>query len=87
MRLKNILHYPNLKTVLEVENIIKNSELPLTKYKIHQNLKNKVMKSTLNVIIDYLDDRGIIYNGKKGIIWTYQPHKILNKRIKNGLEI
>ena len=38
---QDILHYPNLKTVLEVEEIIKNSEMPLTRYKILQKLKKK----------------------------------------------
>jgi len=31
---QDILHYPNLKTVLEVEEIIKKSEMPLTRCKI-----------------------------------------------------
>ncbi len=87
MKQKNILHYPNLKTVLEVENIIKQSDLPLTRYKIIKKLKNKVMKQTLNVVVDYLDDRGIIYDSKKGIIWTYQPKNELKERIKKGLEV
>jgi len=87
MKEKNILHYPNLKTVLEVEDIIKKSELPLTRYKIIKKLKNKVMKQTLNVVIDYLDNRGVILDGKKGIIWTYQPRNELKERIKKGLEV
>jgi len=69
---QDILHYPNLKTVLEVEEIIKNSEMPLTRYKILKKLKNKIMKQTLNVVISYLDDKGIIYDSKKGIFWTYK---------------
>ena len=87
MNQNNILHYPNLKTVLEVEDIIKKSDLPLTRYKIIKKLKNKVMKQTLNVVIDYLGERGVIYDSKKGIIWTYQPKDQLDKRIKNGLEL
>jgi hypothetical protein len=84
---QDILHYPNLKTVLEVEEIIKNSEMPLTRYKILKKLKNKIMKQTLNVVISYLDDKGIIYDSKKGILWTYQPKEKLEKRIKVGLSV
>lgn len=84
---QNILHYPNLKTVLEVEEIIKNSEMPLTRYKILKKLKNKIMKQTLNVVISYLDDKGIIYDSKKGIFWTYQSKEKLEKRIKGGLSV
>lgn len=87
MNNKNILHYPNLKTVLEVEEVIKNAKLPLTRYQIIKKLKNKIMKQTLNVIIDYLDNKGIIFDSKKGIFWTYQPKEKLDKRIKNGLNL
>jgi len=87
MNKKNILHYPNLKTVLEVEEVIKNAKLPLTRYQIIKKLKNKIMKQTLNVIIDYLDNKGIIFDSKKGIFWTYQPKEKLDKRIKNGLNL
>jgi hypothetical protein len=87
MNKKNILHYPNLKTVLEVEDIIKNAKLPLTRYQIIKKLKNKIMKQTLNVIIDYLDNKGIIFDSKKGIFWTYQAKEKLDKRIKKGLNL
>jgi hypothetical protein len=87
MENKNILHYPNLKTVLEIEEIIKNTELPITRYKILKKLKQKVMKQTLNVIIDYLEEKGIILDSKKGIIWTYIPKNKLKKKIINGLEV
>lgn len=84
---KKILHYPNLKTVLEVEKIIKESELPLTRYKIIKKLNKKVMKPTLNVIIAYLDKRGLILDGSKGIIWTFQSKDNIKKRVKDGLDV
>jgi len=82
----NILHYPNLKTVLEVEEIIKKSDLPITRYKLLKKLHNKVMKQTLNVIIDYLENKGIIYDGNNGIVWTYISKNKLKNMIRNGLE-
>ncbi|MDD4188367.1 MAG: hypothetical protein PHX04_06435 [Bacilli bacterium] len=84
---KDILHYPNLKTILEVEKIIKESELPLTRYKIIKKLNNKVMKPTLNVIILYLERRGLILDGSKGIVWTFQSKDKLKERVKDGLEV
>jgi len=84
---QEIIHYPNLKTVLEVEQIIKDSEMPLTRYKILKKLKNKLMKQTLNVIIEYLDNKGIIYDSNKGIFWTYQPKSKLNERLRKGLKV
>lgn len=84
---KDILHYPNLKTILEVEKIIKESDLPLTRYKIIKKLNNKVMKPTLNVIILYLERRGLILDGSKGIVWTFQSKDKLKERVKDGLEV
>jgi hypothetical protein len=84
---KDILHYPNLKTILEVEKIIKESELPLTRYKIIKKLNNKVMKPTLNVIILYFERRGLILDGSKGIVWTFQSKDKLKERVKDGLEV
>jgi hypothetical protein len=77
----------NLKTILEVEKIIKESELPLTRYKIIKKLNNKVMKPTLNVIILYFERRGLILDGSKGIVWTFQSKDKLKERVKDGLEV
>ena len=81
-----IVHYPTLKTVLQVEKVLKEAQLPLTRYQIWKRLKKSVMKQTINVIIEYLEKRGLIVDGEKGIIWTYQPKHILEKRIREGLE-
>lgn len=83
---KQILHYPNLKTVLLVEKVLKEAEKPLTRYQILKKLNNKVMKQTLNVVIEYLEERGVVLDGKKGVLWTFQPKSKLNKRVLSGLE-
>ncbi|MFH0906369.1 MAG: hypothetical protein V1824_03450 [archaeon] len=82
-----VLHYPNLKTVLEVEEIIRKSNTPLTRYKILKKINNKIMKQTLNVTLAYLSDKGLIYEGKKGILWTYSTNEQINKLLENGLEL
>ena len=84
---EKVLHYPNLKTVLCVEEIIKKAQLPMTRYQILKKLENKVMKQTLNVIIAYLEERGMVLDGTKGILWTYLPKNKLKKRIAKGLEV
>ncbi len=81
-----ILHYPNLKTVLSVEEVLKEAQYPLTRYQILKKLENKVMKQTLNVVIEYLEARGMVLDGERGIIWTYMPANKLKKRISKGLE-
>lgn len=86
MATKQVLHYPNLKTVLSVEEILKEAQYPMTRYQILKKLENKVMKQTLNVVIAYLEERGLILDGQRGVLWTYMPKKKLKKRIAKGLE-
>lgn len=82
-----ILHYPTLKTVLAVEDVLKNAELPLNKEEIKRRLPVKIMHQTLNLILNYLENRGMILQGEKGVLWIYCPSEKLNKRIKQGIEL
>ena len=84
---KNIIHYPNLKTVLMVEKVLKNSELALSREEIKKGLSTKIMHQTLNVILEYLEQRGMIVDGHKGVLWTYNESPKLNRAIKAGVEI
>lgn len=82
-----ILHYPSLKTVLMVERTLKNANNLLTREELKKRLPKKVMHQTLNVILDYLEKSGKIYDGRKGILWTYNPSPKIEKLIKTGLEL
>lgn len=83
----NIIHYPNLRTMLEVEKIIRNAESPLSKEEIKRRLPAKIMHQTLNTILKYMENRGLILAGEKGIVWTYNPSPKLQKAIERGVEI
>jgi hypothetical protein len=82
-----ILHYPNLKTVLMVENILKDANTLMNREQLKRKLPTKVMHQTLNVILKYLEDSGKIIDGRKGILWIYNPSKKLQKAIDKGVEI
>lgn len=82
-----VLHYPTLKTVLMVETVLKNAKEPLTRYKIMKLLNKKVMLQTLNVIIDYMDKRGLVLDSTKGIIWTYTTPDKMKKWMKDSVEV
>ena len=84
---KNILHYPTLKTVLAVEKVLKEAELVLPKEEIKRRLPMKIMHQTLNLILNYLEERGMILQGTKGVLWVYTPRKELDKMIEGGMEI
>ena len=71
VKTQQVLHYPRLDTVLMVENVIKKAKDPLSKNEIDRRLPKQIMRPTLNLILDYIEDSGKITILKEGIIWTY----------------
>ena len=84
---QKIIHYPNLSTMLEVEKVLKNADTPLSKEELKRRLPTKIMHQTLNLILAYMENRGLIHIGEKGILWTYNPSPKLQKAIAKGVEI
>lgn len=87
MQKTEIIHYPNLSTMLEVEKVLKNADIPLSREEIKRRLPAKIMHQTLNIILAYMENRGLIHAGQKGIIWTYNPSRKLRNAIEKGVEI
>ncbi|HZX44892.1 MAG TPA: hypothetical protein VFF28_04370 [Candidatus Nanoarchaeia archaeon] len=84
---KEVIHYPNLKTVLMVEEILKKADTPLSKNEILRRMPKKTIRQTLRVIIDYLEYSGKIVDGDKGVVWTFNENKKLDAAIKAGVEV
>ena len=82
-----IIHYPNLKTVLMVEEVLKKANNLMTREQLKKKMPTKIMHQTLNVILKYLENSGKILDGRKGILWIYNPSKKLDKAIKEGVEL
>lgn len=87
MQTLEIIHYPNLKTVLMVEEVLKNANQLMIREELKEKLPTKIMHQTLNVILKYLEDSGKILDGRKGILWIYNPSPKLDKAIKEGIEV
>ena len=87
MQKSEIIHYPNLKTVLMVEDALKKANNLMTREHLKKKLPTKIMHQTLNVILKYLEDGGKILDGRKGILWVYNPSPKLDKAIKEGVEL
>lgn len=81
---QEILHYPRLDTVLSVENVIKKAKQPLSKNELDRRLEKKIMRTTLNLILEYLEESGKIALLKEGIIWIYKED--VSKKLKAKLE-
>lgn len=65
----NIHHWPTLKTVLMVEKTLKDADGPLSLEELKRKMKRKTMDQTLRLILAYLEDKGSVLIGPKGISW------------------
>ncbi len=78
-----VLHYPRLDTVLNVENLIRNAKEPVSRNEIDRRLSKQIMRQTLNLILRYLEQSGKIAILKEGIIWIYNED--ISKKLKAKL--
>ena len=75
---KKKIHYPQLDTILMVEEKIQEMDYP-RKTELWKALPKKVMYQTFSIIIDYLENSGKILIGKDGrIVWVWNPELIKN---------
>lgn len=71
---KNILHYPQLDTVLMVEEFIRENSGEYKKRSLWESLPRKMMYQTFCVIFDYLLESGKIALDREGkIAWIWNP--------------
>jgi hypothetical protein len=84
---KEVVHYPTLKTVLAIEEAIRKANTPLSRNQILARMPTKVMRSTLNLALNYMERRGLILETRKGFIWTFNPSRKLAKAEEEGLRV
>ena len=84
---REILHYPNLKTVLMVEKILQEAETTISREELKKRLPTQVMHQTLKVILEYLELSNKILVTMRGITWIHNPNPNLRKAIAEGLEL
>ncbi|MEX2017207.1 MAG: hypothetical protein WD876_01930 [Candidatus Pacearchaeota archaeon] len=82
-----IIHYPNLKTVLMIENVLRNADTMITREDLKKRLPKGIMHQTLNIILNYMEERGLILDSHKGILWIHNPNPKLKKAIAEGREV
>ena len=80
---KDILHYPQLDTILMVEEFIREKSGEYKKKSLWESLPRKMIYQTFCVIFDYLLESGKIAQDREGwIVWIWNPElvrKYLNK--------
>ena len=84
--MQKTIHYPQLDTVLMVEDTIKKLDYP-KKTELWKSLPKKVMYQTFCLIIDYLKESGKIFIDKDGrIVWIWNP-EMVKKIMKTGIKL
>jgi len=74
---REILHYPQLDTVLMVEEFIKQHSGEFKKRQLWENLPRKMMYQTFCVIFDYLMASGKMVTDREGkIAWIWNPELV-----------
>ena len=81
-----ILHYPRLDTVLMVEGVLKEANLAISKSELIRRLPKQIMRQTLNVILNYLEEKGIIMTGEKGVLWIYNESPKMKKLLEKSID-
>ncbi len=82
-----IIHYPSLRTMLMVERTLRKADTMIDREELKRRLPSKIMHQTLNVILGYLEEKGMIIDSHKGVLWIYNPSPKLRKAIQNAREI
>lgn len=78
---KDILHYPQLDTVLMVEEFIRDHSGEYRRKTLWQNLPKKMMYQTFQVILSYLLESGkIVMNKEDRIVWIWNPARGYTKK-------
>ncbi len=82
MQPQQILHYPQLDTVLMVEEFIRKHSGEFKKKHLWESLPRKMMYQTFCVIFDYLLDSNKIATDREGkIAWVWNP-ELVRKYLK-----
>jgi len=84
---QKIIHYPNLKTVLMVEKVLREADLAISRAELKRRLPKEIMHQTLNLILEFLEERGMIVDTHKGIVWIYNPSPKIRTAIERGVEV
>ncbi|MEA1924977.1 MAG: hypothetical protein U9M95_03820 [Candidatus Altiarchaeota archaeon] len=69
MEVPTIHHWPTLRTVLSVEKALMEADETICIEELKRRLPTRIMDQTLRLILTYLEDKGMILIGEKGILW------------------
>ncbi|NIT55978.1 MAG: hypothetical protein GWN00_06985 [Aliifodinibius sp.] len=84
---RKILHYPQLDTVLMVEEFTKQHSGEFRKRQLWEHLPRKIMYQTFSITFDYLVASGKLATDRKGkVAWIWNP-ELVKKLLKPALVV
>ena len=83
----NILHYPQLDSILMVEKTVQEMKDYPTRMELWQALPKKMQYQTFKLILNYLEKSNKIMFDKDKIIWIFPNNKKLNDFIKGAISV
>ena len=84
LNVTRIIHSPTLSTVLMVEDTLRKQDGPISIEGIKRALPKKVMVQSLRIILAYLENKGSILIGPKGISWIANDNPKFLRMIKKS---
>jgi len=78
---EGIVHYPSLKTLLMVEEALRNNHGKLSREELKAKMPKKIMHQTLNAALKYLSERKLISDNNEGIEWVFVGNPMLKKNV------
>lgn len=84
LNVNRIIHSPTLNTVLMIEDTLRNQDGPITMEGLKRVLPKKVMDQSIRIILAYLENKGSILVGPKGISWIANDNPKFLKMIKKA---
>mgnify|MGYP001574715015 CR=1 FL=1 len=85
--MENILHYPQLNSILMIEKIIQEMDIYPTRMELWKALPKKMQYQTFKLILAYLEKSNKILFDKNKIIWIFPNNKKLNDFIKGAISV
>ena len=84
LNVARIIHSPTLSTVLMIEDTLRKQDGPISIEGLKRALPKKVMDQSLRVILAYLENKGSILIGPKGISWIANDNPKFLRMIKRA---
>jgi hypothetical protein len=84
LNVTRIIHSPTLSTVLMVEDTLRKQGNPISIESLKRALPKKVMDQSLRIILAYLENKGSILIGPKGISWIANDNPKFLRMIKKA---